>query len=54
MSNLMLCNGHNNTTKGVTAINGVCQNNSPITKQYQTGIYIIVEKCVKIMTTTFG
>ncbi len=52
-SNLAFYNGHNNTTKGVTKINDISQIILPAQNNIQQGFIINVEKCVKIMTTTF-
>jgi hypothetical protein len=50
----MFCNGHTNTTKGVTKINDVNQIILLSQNNIQQGFIINVKKCVKIMTTTFA
>jgi hypothetical protein len=52
-SNLGFCNGHTNTTKGLTKFNDHCQIILLSQNNIQQGFIIPVKKCVQIMTTTF-
>jgi hypothetical protein len=52
-SNLGVCHGHTNTTKVVTKFNDDRQIDRSLQRSIKQPVIITVQKCVKIMTTTF-